>query len=172
MLTIGEEKIGKYSEGEKGQSWAVSYFWSEFFLKEVLGLSANEETTIMLDNLLRQSCEYERLKLKEFSFSFPFYSRMTFTLANQWPSLYIFKVMFFFNNCKWCCLIWKHEVWETKWQLVRRYNFLDSYLFCVQNLCCTALEDSLIPFTDRVEGEWDWCVRGDFISWILHFFSI
>ena len=48
---IGEEKIGKYNPGEKGQFWAVSYFWAEFFLKEVLGLSANEETTFMLDNL-------------------------------------------------------------------------------------------------------------------------
>ena len=26
-------------------------FWAEFFLKEVLGLSANEETPFMLDNL-------------------------------------------------------------------------------------------------------------------------
>ena len=43
-------------------------------------------------------------------------------------------------------------------------------LFCVQNFCCIVLKDSLICFA--AEGEWYWCVRGDFVFWILQFFSI
>ena len=44
-------------------------------------------------------------------------------------------------------------VWcESKWRPVLKYNFLDSYLFCVQNFCCIVLKDSLICFADRGEG--------------------
>ena len=41
----------KIQWGEKGQFWIVSYCWTKFFLKEVLGLLANEETNFMLNNL-------------------------------------------------------------------------------------------------------------------------
>ena len=27
-------------------------------------------------------------------------------------------------------MVWKHEVCETKWRPILKYNFLDSYLFC------------------------------------------
>ena len=48
----GEEKIGKRNDGKKGQFWDVSYFWTEYFLNEVLGLLENEETNFMLNDLL------------------------------------------------------------------------------------------------------------------------
>ena len=43
-ITVGK---GRGIEGKKGQSWAISYFWIEVFLKEVLGLLAYEGTTFM-----------------------------------------------------------------------------------------------------------------------------
>ena len=45
-ITAGK---GRGSEEGKGQFCAISYFWIEVFLKEVLGLSAYEATTFMLN---------------------------------------------------------------------------------------------------------------------------
>ena len=45
-ITAGK---GRGSEEGKGQFCAISYFWIELFLKEVLGLSAYEGTTFMLN---------------------------------------------------------------------------------------------------------------------------
>ena len=55
---------------------------------------------------------------------------------------------------------------------VRKYNFLDSFLFrFVYKIfaVCIVLKDSLICSVDRGNGEWYWCIHGDFVSWILHF---
>ena len=76
------------------------------------------------------------------------------------------------NNCKWCGLKTR-GVWDKMTTCPKiKFSWFLFVLFCVQNLCCTALKNSLIRFSDRVVGEWDWCVRGDFSPWILHFFSI
>ena len=74
------------------------------------------------------------------------------------------------NNCKWCGLKTR-GVWDKMTTCPKiKFSWFLFVLFCVQNLCCTALKKSLIRFSDRVVGEWNWCIRGDFIPWILHFF--
>ena len=64
--------MGKWGE-KKGQFWAISYFWIEVFLNEVLGLQGYEGTTFMPTFCVKARLHVNFIAVRKYTFSIPFF---------------------------------------------------------------------------------------------------